>query len=81
MRDTLGRGGIFVIATHLGEGELYSEEFLGHAIARVGGTLYTRSELETALVAQQFALELVRERGPLPHEHQSQRIYLLATRS
>lgn len=37
--------GSFVVATHLGEGEVYSNEFLGHGIETVGGVLYRDDEL------------------------------------
>jgi len=44
----LDADGIVALATHLGEGELYHEEFLGRRIEVVGGTLYRRTELSTA---------------------------------
>ena len=37
--------GTLVVTTHLGDGEVYSNEFLGHAIDPVGGTLYRDYEL------------------------------------
>lgn len=78
LRRVLILDGMVVVATHLGEGEVFSDEFLGHQIATVGGTLYSREELERALLAHSFRVKLVRQRGPLPHEHQSQRVYLIA---
>ncbi len=39
IRRVLTVGGALLLATHLGEGEVYSEEFLGHAIRSTGGTL------------------------------------------
>lgn len=78
LRRTLTPEGVLVLAIHLGGGEVFSEEFLGRQIATVGGTLYSREELERALQTHSFRTEVVRERGPLPHEHQSQRMYLIA---
>lgn len=68
--------GAFVLATHLGEGEVYSNEFLGHAIETVGGILYRDEELLEELVGHSFVVEEVRYRDPLPHEHTTQRIYV-----
>ena len=72
--------GSFVIATHLGDGEVYTNEFLGHAFETVGGTLYDEAQLRDALTSQSFAVEQSRRRDPLSHEHQSQRIYFMARR-
>jgi ubiquinone/menaquinone biosynthesis C-methylase UbiE len=77
-RRLLAPDGLLVVATHLGEGEVYAEEFLGHQIERVGGTLYGAEELERKLAQHGFLVEDARQRGPLPHEHQSNRIYLTA---
>jgi ubiquinone/menaquinone biosynthesis C-methylase UbiE len=68
--------GSFVVATHLGEAEVYSNEFLGHDIETVGGTLYRDDELLAAL-GQSFVVEEVHYRHPLPHEHNTERIYLI----
>ena len=73
--------GTFVVATHLGEAEVYSNEFLGHDIATVGGTLYREDELLAALDTQSYVVETVQRRGPLPHEHDSERIYLTCRRA
>jgi SAM-dependent methyltransferase len=80
VRRVLTRGGRFVIATHLGEGEVYAEEFLGHPIDRVGFNLYRAEELEAALTSAAFEIESRQERGPLAHESQTQRVYLVARR-
>lgn len=80
-RRVLQPRGVFVLAAHLGTGEVQTDEFLGHRIAPVAGTLYGREELEDAVVASGFVVEVARERGALPHEHQSQRVYLIARRS
>ena len=66
----------FVVATHLGEGEVYSTKFLGHDIETVGGILYRDDELLALLDSHSFLVEEVRYRDPLPHEHNTQRIYL-----
>jgi SAM-dependent methyltransferase len=72
--------GTFVVATHLGAAEAYSDNFLGHDIETVGGTLYRDDELLAALDNQSFVVEEVHRRGPLPHEHDSERIYLTCRR-
>jgi ubiquinone/menaquinone biosynthesis C-methylase UbiE len=38
-------GGLVVVATHLGEGLITLDEFLGHAIEPMGGTFYRNEEL------------------------------------
>jgi ubiquinone/menaquinone biosynthesis C-methylase UbiE len=73
--------GSFVVATHLGEGEVYSNEFLGHNIETVGGTLYRDDELLEVLDRYSFVIEEVHYRDPLPHEHNTQRIYLSCRRA
>ena len=88
-RDELGRalteirrvlvdGGLLLLAAHLGEGEVFVDEFLGHAIDTVGGTLYDADELRAALEHRRYVIEDVRFRDSLPHEHASKRIYLRA---
>ena len=73
--------GSFVVATHLGEGEVYSNEFLGHDIETVGGILYRDDELPALLNSHSFLVEEVHYRDPLPHEHNTQRIYLSCRRA
>ena len=80
MQRVLTVDGLLVVATHLGVGEVFIQEFLGHEIEPVGGTLYGDAELRDALEASSFSVERAWHRGPLPHEHQSQRIYVLARR-
>jgi len=53
-------------------------EFLGHQIEPVGGTFYGDEDLRDELLRQSFVAEQSRQRDPLPHEHQSKRIYLIA---
>lgn len=78
LRRVLVRGGILLLASHLGEGEVYLSGFLGHHIDPLGGTLHAQDELERALITESFVLEEIWHRDPLPHEHQSKRIYLIA---
>jgi SAM-dependent methyltransferase len=73
--------GTFVVATHLGEGEVYSNEFLGHHIETVGGILYRDDELRAALDSESFVVEEGHSRDPLPHEHSTERIYLSCRRA
>jgi SAM-dependent methyltransferase len=75
----LTSGGLVVLATHLGDGEVFPDELLGHRFEPFGGTFYRPEELRTALTTNAFEIVDERERGPLPHEHQSRRIYLTAT--
>ena len=81
IRRVLKPGGLFVVATHLGQSEVYSSEFLGHPIETVGGTLYSEDEFLSELQRQSFVVENVRQRDPLPHEHQTRRIYVTARRA
>jgi SAM-dependent methyltransferase len=80
-RRALAPGGIVVLATHLGEGEVYSGSLLGHEFEPVGGTLYADGELQQELTAQSFVVERAAYRDPLPHEHQTNRIYLVACKT
>jgi ubiquinone/menaquinone biosynthesis C-methylase UbiE len=73
--------GALLLGTHLGEGEVYVDEFLGHHIATTGGSLYSSQEITDHVSARGFVVETSERRGPLEHEHQSQRIYLLARRT
>jgi ubiquinone/menaquinone biosynthesis C-methylase UbiE len=70
--------GFLVVAAHLGEGDVISTEFLGHAIEPVGGALFAEAELTEALDAGSFVIDDTSYRDPLPHEHQTRRIYLTA---
>jgi SAM-dependent methyltransferase len=73
--------GLLVIAAHLGVGETYTEEFLGHRTGRIGGTFYGEVELHDALRRHSFSIHVSRQREPVPHEYQSRRIYLVAQKS
>ena len=74
----LATNGTLTIAAHLGEGEVTFDEFLGHQIETTGGTLFGRSELMDSLHDAGFVVEDERTRGPLVHESQTERIYLIA---
>jgi SAM-dependent methyltransferase len=78
MRRVLKPAGLLVVATHLGESEVYTSTFLGHEVTTVGGTMYGADELVGVLESESFVLESIRHRDPLPHEHTSKRIYLAA---
>jgi SAM-dependent methyltransferase len=81
LRRVLRPGGTLGLATHLGQGEVYgSDEWLGHRVERIGVTLFEDREIDDALAEVGFRTEETRCRGPLPHEHQGPRIYVLAAR-
>ena len=80
IRRVLTPNGLVVIAAHLGEGEAYVGELLGHTFEPFGGTFFGRREVRDALVAGSFVEEVSRLRSPLPHEHPSERIYVIARR-
>jgi hypothetical protein len=70
-----------VIAAHLGRGEVYVDELLGHTFEPFGGTFFSPQELREALAAESLVEEVVEERSPLPHEHPSERVYVIARRA
>ena len=74
-------GGVLLVATHLGEGDVLTSEFLGHEVKPFAGALYSREEIEQKVTSAGFDVESVREREPLPHEYPSRRIYLLGRRT
>ena len=79
MSRVLAVGGCLVVAAHLGVGETYMQEFLGHRTDPVGGTFYSEAELEESLGSNGYSVQLTRHRDPLNHEHPSKRIYIIAT--
>ncbi|MEO5899010.1 MAG: class I SAM-dependent methyltransferase [Ilumatobacteraceae bacterium] len=81
VRRVLRMDGVLLMAAHLGDSVVISTEFLGHPVAPVGGTLYSRDDLLAAVVGAGFVVDLERQRGPLPNEFASQRLYLLAHRT
>ena len=78
LRRVLTVGGTVLLATHLGDGEVYLDDFLGHRVKTLGGTLYRREDLLGALEESSFALTDLQLRDPLEHEYPSERIYLTA---
>jgi SAM-dependent methyltransferase len=80
IRRVLAPGGFLVIATHLGQGEVYVPELLGHPLEPMGGIMYGDDELLGMVETHHFRVEQVRHREPLPHEYASNRIYLTARR-
>jgi SAM-dependent methyltransferase len=80
LRRALRPGGVLVIATHLGRGEVHLTEFLGHGVPEFAGTLHDERELEQALLARSFDIVERHRRDPSPHEYPSERLYLLAVR-
>jgi ubiquinone/menaquinone biosynthesis C-methylase UbiE len=81
LRRILGDAGVLVLAMHLGAGDVYMDEFLGHRVSTVAGCFYSREELIGSLTTAGFWIEHEAQRGPLPHEYDSQRIYLVARRA
>jgi SAM-dependent methyltransferase len=81
LHRVLAPDGRLLLAMHLGEGDVETSVFLGHEIDTVGGVLYGRDELLERVRGAGFDVELERERGPLPHEHDTQRLYLIARRA
>ncbi len=80
LRRVLRPGGVLVVATHLGDGEVFPTELLGHSIQPLGGTLHNELELEQNLRRHAFTILERRRRDALPHEYPSQRLYVLAER-
>ncbi len=78
LRRVLAPGGVLAVAAHLGGGQVLVDEFLGHRVPTVGGTFYARDELVDEITRAGFAIEHERRRGPLPHEHDTERLYVVA---
>ena len=76
----VGSDGALLLATHLGDGDVYIDEFLGHRIEPLGGALYQRDELLAHLDAAGFVIDAEEHREPLSHEAETHRIYILARR-
>jgi SAM-dependent methyltransferase len=70
VRRVLVDNGVFALAVHAGTGELQ--------LGDVTATRYQANELTRQLVGASFSVETVEHRGPLPHEHQGDRIYIVA---
>jgi SAM-dependent methyltransferase len=78
LHRVLATGGVLLVATHLGEGDSVFDEFLGHRIEPTAGAYFSRSEVVGALGAAGFTVDREEQRGPLAHEHDSQRLYVIA---
>jgi ubiquinone/menaquinone biosynthesis C-methylase UbiE len=70
LRRVLMPNGLLAAALHAGEGAF--------DVGEVSGTRYTPDELIDQLGRVSFAIDMIDRRGPLPHEHQGDRIYLVA---
>ena len=80
LRRLLPPGGVLGLATHLGQGEISgSSEWFGHQIDPLSATLLDNQEIELALASAHFRVDVTRQRGPLAHEHQGPRVYVIAT--
>lgn len=78
LHRVLRPGGWLLVATHLGEGHVLIDDFLGRRVAPFAGAFHGREELLGLLVAAGFRIDVERQRDPLPREHDSRRIYVLA---
>jgi SAM-dependent methyltransferase len=79
VRQALVPGGVLVLATHLGDGEVDSgAEWLGHRIEPVAGTLYRTGELEDIVAGRGFSVDDSRQRAPTPDEYPTHRVYVTA---
>jgi ubiquinone/menaquinone biosynthesis C-methylase UbiE len=81
LHRVLADGGVLLAATHLGDGDVVTDDFIGHRVDPVGGALYARDEFVGAVAAAGFAVEDERQRDALAHEHETRRIYLLCRRA
>jgi len=70
LRRALIPNGLLAAAVHAGEGAFEVDE--------VSGTRYTADEMVDQLERASLAVNMIDRRGPLPHEHQGDRIYLVA---
>jgi ubiquinone/menaquinone biosynthesis C-methylase UbiE len=79
IRRVLAANGVLVVATHLGTGELtVGNEWFGKTVEPIGATLHDEDELTGLLRACGFEIEGVRRRPHLPHEADTERLYLTA---
>lgn len=70
VRRVLADDGVFALAVHSGDGEFQ--------VGEVTATAYQADELTRQLGTASLPVETVHHRGPLPHEHQGDRIYVVA---
>lgn len=79
IRRVLEADGVLVLATHLGTGELYGgDEWFGKTVEPIGVTLHGEEELTGILRGCGFEIEVARRRANLPHEAETERLYLTA---
>jgi hypothetical protein len=71
LRRVVMPNGVLAAAVHEGHGEIF--------VGEVGCTLYDERELADNLVDASFRVESIERRGPLPHEHQGPRLYVVAS--
>lgn len=72
-------GGRLLLAFHGGEGELFADQMLDMPVS-IHATLLGGAEMAEYARQAGFAGIEVPERAPYPFEHQTQRVYLLATK-
>jgi SAM-dependent methyltransferase len=70
LRRVLKPNGLLAAAVHAGEGVF--------EVGEVSGTRYTAIELVEQLGRASLAVDVIDRRGPLPHEHRGDRIYVVA---
>lgn len=78
-RVTRARG-VLAVATHLGDGDVVLDEFLGHRIEPMAGALHDRDDVVARLGRAGYSVVEEHQRDPLPHEYPSRRLYLVARR-
>jgi ubiquinone/menaquinone biosynthesis C-methylase UbiE len=80
VRRALLPEGVLVVATHVGEGELYGPpEWYGKTVEPLGGTLHAEPELRALLETCGFHVDEMQRRKNLPHEVSTERLYVTAT--
>jgi ubiquinone/menaquinone biosynthesis C-methylase UbiE len=80
LRRTLKRGGLLLIAFHLGDDRLHLDEWWGQKVS-VDFHFFRSNEMVGYLRSARFEIEEAPEREPYPEvEHQSRRAYILARR-
>jgi SAM-dependent methyltransferase len=71
LRRALATGGVLLIAAHAGDGAFMPAP-------EIRATRYTATEFEQECSNASFVVDAVRHRPPLRHEHQGDRVYVLA---
>ena len=79
LRRVLEPGGRLLLSLHAGSGEVGREEAWGKRVALVA-TLFSETEVRSALEGVGFRVDSLTERAPYEHEYQSRRLYALATK-